>query len=66
MLSPKVLGSTKLFISLIDMFSTPPAIPQSTYPQAIEYAKFITACNPDEHSLFIVINVVVSGSPAKN
>jgi len=48
------------------MFSTPPAIPISIYPDLIEFAVWQTAESPDEHILLRAYVGTVSGIPAKN
>jgi len=49
----------------LDMVSTPPPMPIPISPAAIALATVATAWRPDEQSLLIPWQVVVSGYPAR-
>jgi len=57
-------NGTKDIILNIDILSTPPAIPQSMYPDLILATIFDTASRPLPQSLLTVVTGTVNGNPA--
>lgn len=58
-------GSTDLFMSYMDMFSTPAPMPISMTPALILDAMIEFASNPELHNRLIASTFVVSGNPAR-